>query len=177
MEFQDTRNEHFMRLYEPHHASAMAYARRLTGNDDKARDLLQDSLEIALRSFAGLRNAGSFKPWFYRVMRNRHLNKARRAKLASRFNFSFDIERGAGIDESAVERAHLFAALDQLSPEQREALILFEVEGLSVKDIAMVQGRSAAAVKYRLRRGRQKLTDAYFSDAPPSAKAVPVKDD
>lgn len=71
-----------MRLYEPHHPSALAYARRLAGNDEDARDLLQESLEAALRGFGSLRRADSFKPWFFRVMRNRYLNRARRLRLA-----------------------------------------------------------------------------------------------
>jgi RNA polymerase sigma factor (sigma-70 family) len=101
MEFQDRRNEHFMKLYEPHHSSALAYAWRLTGNDDEARDLLQDALEAALRGFAGLRRAESFKPWFFRVLRNRHLNKARRAKLANRYSFNFEIEHIATLREDS----------------------------------------------------------------------------
>ena len=55
LKLYDTRNESFMRLYEPHHASALAYAQRLSGNEDDARDLLQEALEAALR---GLKRKG-----------------------------------------------------------------------------------------------------------------------
>jgi RNA polymerase sigma-70 factor (ECF subfamily) len=178
MELQDCRNEYFMRLYEPNHASVLAYARRLAGNDDDARDLLQESLEAALRGFGTLRRAESFKPWFFRIVRNRHLNNARRRKLAYRFSFEVELNHTMGLDEQAAERAKLFGALNELNPEEREALVLYEVEGFQLRDIARIQGRSVATIKYRLRQGRNKLRTAYFSDIPPpSARTIPAQDD
>jgi RNA polymerase sigma-70 factor (ECF subfamily) len=177
MEFQDSRNEYFMKLYEPHHASALAYAMRLAGNEDDARDLLHDSLEASLRAFGTLRRAESFKPWFFRIMRNRSINRARRLKLSRRFSFRVAPGDGLEVDEQAAERAKLKDALDMLSPEEREAVILFEVEGFHIRDIARIQHRSIQAIKYRLRRGRDKLRRAYFSDIPPpSARTVPAQD-
>ncbi len=178
MEPEDSRNEYFMRLYEPHHASALAYTRRLTGNDEDARDLLHDSLEAALRAFRTLRRADSFKPWFFRIARNRHINKMRRLKLSRRFLFHVTPETSIQVDERVAERAKLKDAMDVLSPEEREALLLFEVDGFLIKDIARIQHRSISTIKYRLRQGRDKLRNAYFSDtSPPTAWPVPARDD
>ena len=167
-----------MRLWEPHRESALAYACRLCGNTDDARDLLQESCEAALVAFDSLHNADSFKPWFFRILRNRCINRAHRLKLAYRFALDITPNTDAGFDEQTVERAKLFDALNGLTPEEREALVLFEVEGLQIRDIAHVQGRSIPTIKYRLRQGRDKLRTAYFSDQPqPTAEAVPVQDE
>ena len=172
------RNDYFMRLYEPHRESALAYACRLCGNTDDGRDLLQESLEAALVAFDSLRNADCFKPWFFRVLRNRRINRAQRLKLAYRFALDINPNSDAAFDEQTVERAKLLDALNALAPEEREALILFEVEGLQIRDIAMIQRRSVPAIKYRLRRGREKLRAAYFSDMPlPSAEPIPIQDE
>jgi len=167
-----------MRLYEPHREPALAYACRLCGNIDDGRDLLQESLEAALVAFDSLHSADSFKPWFFRILRNRFINRAKRLKLAYRFNLDIERNSNLGFDEQTVERAKLLNALNNLTAEEREALILFEVEGLRVHDIAQIQHRSVPTIKYRLRRGREKLRDAYFADLPrPMAKTVPAQDD
>jgi RNA polymerase sigma factor (sigma-70 family) len=139
----DSRNDHFMRLYEPHHASAFTYACRLCRNIDDARDLLQESLEAALRGFHSLRNPDSFKPWLFQVIRNRYLNNIRHAKSANRFNFKVEDNSADCIDGASAERAKLFDALNNLTAEEREALILFEVEGLRLRDIAHIQHRTS----------------------------------
>ena len=178
MELQDSRNEYFMKLYEPHHTSALAYARRLAGSDTDARDLLHDALENALRAFSSLRKADSFKPWFFRIVRNNHLNKARRQKISKKFEFYAVPESTGGLDDRAAERAKMGNALAVLSPEEREALILFEVEGFQIKEIAKLQRRAVQTIKYRLRQAREKLRAAYFSDSPPPAgRAIPVHHD
>jgi RNA polymerase sigma-70 factor (ECF subfamily) len=178
MELQDSRNEYFMKLYEPHHASALAYARRLAENDSDARDLLHDALENAIKAFSSLRKADSFKPWLFRIVRNNHLNRARRQKISKKFEFYAVPESTGSLDERAAERAKLSGALAVLSAEEREALILFEVEGFQIKEIAKLQRRAVQTIKYRLRQARDKLRTAYFSDTPPPAgRAVPVRDD
>jgi RNA polymerase sigma-70 factor (ECF subfamily) len=167
MEPQDTRNDSFMKLYEPHHASALAYARRLTGNGNNASDLLHDSLEAALRALNSLRNEENFKPWFFRIILNRHLNSLRKDKASKRSVTETAPEAPIEVDTLVTERAKLLDALSVLAPEEREALILFEVEGFELRDIARIQKRNVPAVKYSLKKARRKLRIAYFSDTPP----------
>jgi RNA polymerase sigma-70 factor (ECF subfamily) len=177
-ELQDQRNEYFMKLYEPHHPSALAYARRLAGNVEDGRDLLQESLEAALRGFGSLRRADSFKPWFFRVVRNRHLNRARSTKLAERFKFDFQPRVTQPPDYRTIEREKLIGALDELTPVERETVVLYEVEGFLIRDIARIQRCSVATIKYRLRQGRNKLRAAYFSDfTPPASNTIPARDE
>ena len=163
-------------MYEPHHASAFTYAYRLCGNSDNAQDLLQESIEAALRGFGSLRNPDSFKPWFFRIIHNRHLNHIRRSKVAGKFEFHVDESPVDCLDEVVTERAKLVDALNKLKPKEREALILFEVEGMTLRDIAHIQGRSLPAIKYRLRVGRRKFREAYLSDSPEAATRTILQD-
>lgn len=155
-----------MKLYEPHHTSAMAYARRLTGNGSNASDLLHDSLEAALRALSSLGDEGKFKPWFFRIILNRYLNSIRKNKASKRTISDITPEAPVEVDTLVTERAKLLDALGVLGPEEREALILFEVEGFELRDIARIQKRKVPAVKYLLRKARHKLRKAYFSDTP-----------
>ena len=167
MEPRDRRNDSFMNLYEPHRPSALAYARRLTGNSNNASDLLHDSLEAALRAFNSLADEEKFKPWFFRIILNRYLNNLRSNKASKRIVTDTTPEAPVEVDTLVTERAKLLDALGVLDPEEREALILFEVEGFELRDIARIQKRNVAAVKYLLRKARHKLRIAYFADTPP----------
>lgn len=56
-------------------------------------------------------------------------------------------------------------ALSKLVSEQRESVILFEIVGLSIKEIMEIQGVSESAVKQRLKRGRERLTELLTYEA------------
>ena len=176
-ERHNPRNGDFMRMYVPHHASAFTYACRLCGNSDDAQDLLQESIEAALRGYGSLRNYDSFKPWLFRIIHHRYLNHIRRSKVAGKFEFHVDVPPVDCIDEIVTERAKLIDALYKLNPSEREALILFEVEGMQLRDIAGIQGRSLPATKYRLHVGRRKFREAYLSDSPEAATRTILKND
>jgi len=176
-EREKLRNCDFICMYEPHHASAFTYACRLCGNSDDAQDLLQESVEAALRGFGSLRNPGSFKAWFFRIIHNRHLNNIRRANTSGKFEFHVDEYPVNCIDEITAERAKLVDALNKLNPREREALILYEVEGMQLRDIASIQGRSLSAIKYRMRVGRRTFREAYFTDQTEALQEVILLDD
>ena len=177
IEQRDIRNDRFMKLYEPHRTSALAYARRLTGNGNNAPDLLHDSIEAALRALYSLKNEENFKPWFFRIILNRYLNSIRRNKTSERIISDITPEIPVEVDTAVTERAKLLDALGALGPEEREALILFEVEGFELRDIARIQHRKVPAVKYSLKKARRKLRNAYFSDTAPSSTPRETNDE
>ena len=77
-------------------------------------------------------------------------------------------------DEPHDERWMLHQALATLSPKQRAALLLFEIGGFSIEEIAVIQkARSISAVKSRLSRARQKLREA-LSEAEAGSYTFPV---
>ena len=83
-----------------------------------------------------------------------HLQKKKASSLHDRTleQYQYTVQNGEQLD---VEL--LYKALELLPEEQREALILFEISGFSIRDISELQQASEAAVKQRLKRGRDKL--------------------
>jgi RNA polymerase sigma-70 factor (ECF subfamily) len=157
-------SQRFRRLIEPIHDRAQAFARCLTKSRADGDDLFQEALVRALAKVGGLRDDAAFRPWLYRVIVSVHRNRCRRS-FWRRF-------LPLGGDEPAAQRRHDEAlsgaerarvALATLPPEQREAVVLFEIEGWQVDEIADLHGVSASAIKSRLVRGRDRLRAYYIA--------------
>lgn len=148
-----------MQLYKPVQHRLSAYCRVVTGSEEKALDLVQDTLAAAFDGFEKLRDAGSFLFFLFGIARNCHLKQQRRWKL---FGKQSDI-RPANIEVSSnsietqydIELIH--KCITSLNTEQREAILLFHIMGFSIKEIAENLTITEAAVKNRLVRGRENL--------------------
>ena len=153
------------------------YARRRTGSDDAAADVTQETWVAVLRQLRRLSDPAWFAAWVYRIVRNKCADYFRKAGRRQRL-----VEKAAeqqvaeGVlpalgDEAgqAAERARLHSAaeddrsqairqaMEQLSPERRELLMLHYTEGLNVVEIAIVLGVPAGTVKSRLHYAREEL--------------------
>ena len=150
--------ERFGRLIAPIHDAALAFARCLCRSRADGDDLFQESLVRALAKLETLRDDNAFRHWLYRVIVSVHRNRCRGAfwrrlvPLGDRDVAGEDLSRGA-------DRAR--AALSTLPAEQRETIVLFEIEGWQIDEIAALHGVSASAVKSRLVRGRDRLRAFY----------------
>lgn len=128
------------------------YARALTRDTDIADDLVQDTLVRALRS-ERLFHGGDIRSWLYTILTN--LNRNRRRSLARRPAFSplkDDDEPGANGTEA--EGRDIERALAGLVEEQRSALLLVMLEGLTYREVAEIQGVPIGTVMSRLARAR-----------------------
>ena len=148
----------FLTLYQRHRTPAFRFAYRLTAWVAAAEDIVQECF-LALLSGAGFDGRqGSLRTYVFGIVRHLAL---KRARLAEREREGAD-DRAGDFDPlgellvseraALVERA--VAALPLL---QREALILFEYEELSLEEIAGVTGADVGAVKARLFRARESL--------------------
>ena len=153
------------------------YARVLTGDINRADDLVQDTLARAWEK-RRLWHAGTdLRAWLFTIMHNVHVNQyaVRRWRQAE----SPLDDEGAGSWEISVratqsdrvELTEVLAQIGQLPVEQREVLILAAVEELRYEDIARVQGVPIGTVMSRLNRAREKLR-RLVSDAPTSLKVI-----
>jgi len=109
-----------------------------------------------------LREDQAFRGWLYRIIINLHRNRTRRAFWRRFLPLGGDEaadDRATDENVGAVERARI--ALATLGPEQREAIVLHDIEGWRVEEIAELEGLSVSAVKSRLSRGRERLRDIY----------------
>jgi RNA polymerase sigma-70 factor, ECF subfamily len=128
------------------------YARALTRDTDTADDLVQDTLVRALRS-QHLFHGGDVRKWLYTILTN--LNRNRLRSLARRPQAlpldEFDAAAATGPESGARD---IGRALDALTDDQRSALLLVVLEGLSYREVADVQGVPIGTVMSRLARAR-----------------------
>ena len=145
------------------------YARALTRDTDQADDLVQDTLVRALRSeklFLG----GDLRAWLYTILTN--LNRNRLRSLARRPLLS-PIEENDAPDLAGPEAGgrDIERALATLVEEQRDALLLVVLEGLTYREVAEVQGVPIGTVMSRLARARVQIK-SYLDGERPALRRV-----
>ena len=158
-----------MTLLEPIHGRALATARRLSRSPADGDDLYQEAVLRAFEKLHTLRLESRFRSWFYATLLNRHRTRQRRSFWRRLTPWEEVLRRG---DEPVGEHGEAWAdraqsagrvarALASLSVEQREAVVLFELDGYSIEEVAEMQRASVPAVKSRLVRGRERLRRWY----------------
>lgn len=158
---KDTKQNEFLALYEPIHDRFERFCRARVYGDLDFRDVINESLLIAFSKFDNLTSPQSFLSFLFGIA-VRVIGNQLQKKKTERFNGNEQYIEQKDHVSSPAEQADvhfLFQALAELVDEQREAIILFELSGFSIKEIAAVQNASEAAVKQRLKRGREKLTE------------------
>ncbi len=151
----------FRELYDRHYRHLWAIALRTTGNPDDAADALQDALISIHRTATTFRSDSSVSSWLHKIVVNASLDRLRRnrchetlplvehesAVMADTKNYTEAIDLSLSIGR----------ALDVLPPEQRDAVILVDLHGYSVRDAASTLDIASGTVKSRCSRGREKL--------------------
>ncbi|MDL2225086.1 sigma-70 family RNA polymerase sigma factor [Eubacteriales bacterium OttesenSCG-928-M02] len=148
---------------------------RMLKHPQDAADAAQDALLKIYLGLKGFRREAGFSSWVYRIATNASLdyirrNKRQRAVVSLSDGESFiteALETDAGPEERAMERdmhEEMLAALAQIDPGQRAALVLLEYAGLGYEEIAGVLSISLGTVKSRIFRGRRALAKALNSD-------------
>ena len=169
----------FLAALRPHYDDALRYCRGLwaSGSPADAEDAFQSALLRALEGFAGLRDPARFRPWLFQIV-TREVRRAQRRRPWRRWSpLPPDDEAGPlGLvaPSGSAEALDLLRALARLGRREREALLLFELGGFSVAEVADVQGdRSASAVKSRLSRARARLRAHLDDPLPAPLPSVP----
>jgi RNA polymerase sigma-70 factor (ECF subfamily) len=155
---------YFEQAVVPHLGSAYNLARWLIRNDHDAEDLVQEACLRALKSFDGFRG-GNPRAWLLTIVRNSCYTWLQQNRVQE-FTIAFDENIHTAEHDSRSPEALLLAsadarlvkdALEELSPEFREAIVLRELEGMSYKEIAELCGIPVGTVMSRLARARQRL--------------------
>lgn len=156
-----------MTLLLPIHDQARRSARRLCQSDSDGDDLFHEALLRAHARLPDLRDEGRFRPWFYAILLSQHRARFRRRFWRRLFSLEA-LEGGPPREEPGPDpedqlggAALMSRALAALPAVQREAVVLHEVDGFSLLEIAKMQGASLSAVKTRLCRGRERLRARY----------------
>ncbi len=123
-------------------------------------DLMNETLLVAYSKFDSIKNKTSLLSFLCGTAIRLLANDNRKLKTKNLLDDKqlIVIDTNANADKD-VNVSLLYKAMDFLPVEQKECLILFEILGFSIKEIVEIQNVSESAVKQRLRRGRQKLSE------------------
>ena len=161
----------FRSLVEQHGRSAFRLAFRMTGNEQDAEDVVQESFLKAYRQLGRFESRANFGTWLYRIVANCSVDLMR-AKQARH-----DQVRGESLDDvadlpatqlpgperlaqSAEIDARVQSALGDVSPIERAAFVLRHYEGRSIEEISRTLGLGTSAAKHSVFRAVKKLRAA-----------------
>jgi RNA polymerase sigma-70 factor (ECF subfamily) len=140
---------------------------RVLGSEEEARDVAQEAFLKAYRGLPGFKREARFSSWLYQIAINLCRDRLRRRKTRPAVSLEelersgpVLVERGPGAHEELVRKdlAHAVRrAIDELSAEQREVVILKEYQGLTFLEIAQALEVPVSTVKTRLYRGLVQL--------------------
>jgi RNA polymerase sigma-70 factor (ECF subfamily) len=149
----------FMDLYEPVHERFSWYCHARLGNTADAKDLISETVLVAYDQLMSLRKSEAFLFFLFGIATRLIQKKSRRRKFWGLFKEKECARiKDPGLSaEAEMDVNILYQALHQLPESHREAIILFEISGFSLKEIQEIQQVSLSAVKARLVRGRKKL--------------------
>lgn len=181
--------EAFGILFRRHRDRLWAVALRTMGNPEDAADGLQDGMIAAFRRAGSFRGDAAVTTWLHRVVVNACLDRLRAAKVRRTEALPDDLEdRGdrravTTPDRSTTDPADLavaderrrlvLAALDELPAEQRAALVLVDMEGYPVAEVAEMLECAVGTVKSRCSRGRARLAERLGVLAPGAPQRDP----
>ena len=163
--------EAFRTLVESHSRGVFRLAFRMTGNEQDAEDVVQETFLRAYRQLDKFQAKASFSTWLFRIAANYSLDLIRRRKRRQELSPAAGSDGDTGLlqavpsnrptpDRLALSgqfKEQLNSAMEELSPQERTAFVLRHFEGLSIEDIGASLGTSANATKHSIFRAVQKL--------------------
>jgi RNA polymerase sigma factor (sigma-70 family) len=149
-------------LFEAHHHRLYRLARRLVSSAEEARDLVQDTFLRAARSPQSVPSGmPSEEAWLVRVLVNLCRDRWRKRAVEKRFqerHAADEPERTAPHSESAlIAQTLIWRALRELAPRRRAVVVLHELDGEGIREIAQLLGIAAVTVRWHLSQGRAQL--------------------
>jgi RNA polymerase sigma-70 factor, ECF subfamily len=177
-------------LFTRHRDRLWAVALRTAGNPEDAADALQEAMISAFRRAADFRGEALVTTWLHRIVVNACLDRLRRNKVRAAQPLPDDLDEYAGrgvvadgrSDPEAAaiaadRRGAVLAALEQLPPEQKAAIVLVDVEGYPVQEVARMLDCPVGTVKSRCARGRARLAGLLRGRGPDGTSDPPAASD
>lgn len=161
----------FEGLVKEYEKNVYNLALRMTGDPEDAADMAQDAFIKAYSSLSSFRGDSKFSVWLFRIVSNLCLDFLRSRKRRPTVSLSVENDEGEDMEfeiadesqspetllEQKLTREAVRCGLDSLPPEQRQILLLREIQGLSYEEIAQVLELEAGTVKSRIFRARKRL--------------------
>ena len=151
------KQEQFLDLIEPHKAGLLRFCRALSNDSDTAKDLASETILITYERFETLHNKAAIKGYLYTIASRLARTERKLTKRNTSHDEALTIEYGGASPDVLADIHLLQEALKKLPEKIREAIVMFEISGLSLSEIKEIQGGSLSGVKMRLARGKRKL--------------------
>lgn len=158
----------FRKLVELSSPIAYSVAFRMLGDDERAKDIVQDTMVTIWQKLKKIKNAEVYKTWMYRVVLNKCYDELRKRKRNPEFTMddttwgliSNRISEGPSESLENSETAKIITILsDKLSPKQKAVFILSDLEEMSNDKISEITGISKSAVKANLYYARKSISE------------------
>ena len=169
-------------LVRQHQGRVFGIAMTYVSDPDEARDLAQDIFVRVYRNIDGCREADRFLPWLIRIARNASIDHLRRRKARppaqdipadEAWSLAADGPSPEDTSEESSRRRLVAAALQKLSDINREIILLKDMQGMNLEDIAQMLELPLGTVKSRSSRARVELAEVVRDMmTPPGAEAT-----
>jgi RNA polymerase sigma-70 factor (ECF subfamily) len=150
----------FTEIFRRHRDQLWAVALRTTGDPEDAADAVQEALISAMRHAASFRGDAKVSTWLHRIVVNACLDRLRRRAAHPTSPLPDDDHAPSIARDDYADRdtaADVHAALATLPVEQRAAIVLVDIEGYPVDEVAAMLDVPSGTIKSRCARGRAKL--------------------
>jgi RNA polymerase sigma-70 factor (ECF subfamily) len=134
--------------------------RRIMGDEEEAKDILQDSFLIAFQKLPALREINTFSAWIKRIVTNNCINALRKRKLITtelQDGFEMKEEEDDDFDYAKYRSNQIMEAVDLLPPGCRTVLSLYLFDGYDHKEIAQVLSISESASKAQYCKAKARI--------------------
>lgn len=155
------------RAIEQYGKATYNFAYRLTGNTADASDLTQEAFIRVFRAWRSFKPGTSFHSWIYRIVTNLYRDELRRRKGRYQEERELEVRPIEDYVESHLSEP-VSKALADLTPEQRQIVLLADIEECSYEEISKIVGCSVGTVRSRLHRARaqlRKLVNQYMKSS------------
>jgi len=156
-------------LFERYHRQLFGFLYHMLGRAEASEDLVQNVFYRMLKYRHTFTGEGEFRAWMYHLARNVLADHAKKNRHAAHYTDAADLAEhlggGSAADaglEQAQDVALLHQALAQLSPENREVLVLSRFQEMKYAEIARVLNTTEGAVKVRVHRAMNELRTSYL---------------
>ncbi|ACZ87820.1 RNA polymerase sigma factor [Streptosporangium roseum] len=141
------------------HPHVRHFARHLCATPEEAEDAAQEALIVLCRKIGTLRATGALVPWMFRIIRNECVRQARLALRPPPPLHGAAVRSAEDEMFQRLEAARVAEAIAALPADQRQVLIMRDVQGLGGRTAADALGLTVAATKSRLYRARAAVQD------------------
>ena len=158
----------FRKLVELTSPLAYSVAFRMLGNEDQAKDIVQETMVTIWQKLNKIKSAEGYKSWIYRIVVNKCYDEMRKRKRTPEFVtdelawrlISNKISEGPSAALEDNETSKVIALLtDKLSPKQKAVFILSDLEEMSNDGISEITGLSKSTIKANLYHARKSISE------------------